>query len=97
MNTFCRSSISTRNFLSLYIFFILAAPTAEQIETERERNERNGQEEVCMDDPTPDPEDPLNFRCVEECSNFGNHFEVNKEKKTCFGESNPTCKIHIAL
>ena len=52
---------------------------------------------MCEDDPMPDPENPLNFHCVEECPNFGNHSEVNEEKKTCFGESNPACKIHIAL
>ena len=71
------------------IFYIHIAPTAEQIESERRRNEEAGREEICEDEPIPDPEDPLNFRCVSECPDLGNHSRVEEEDgKTCFGESN---------
>ena len=69
------------------------APTAEQIENDRGRNEEAGQEEMCMDNPTPDPEDPENFHCVEACPDRGNHSAVQEGKNTCFGKSN----LHVLV
>ena len=41
-----------------------------------------------MDFPDPDPENPANFHCVDDCPDRGNHSEPSEEDgKTCFGES----------
>ena len=78
--------------LTFFFIHVHVAPTAEQIESERRRAEEAGREEQCIDDPMPDPEDPLNFHCVSECPDFGNHSRVGEEDgekgNTCFGESN---------
>lgn len=60
--------------------------TAEQIETERQQMEANGQEEVCVDNPIPDPDLGTSFTCVDECSlGGGNNFEPDSNG-TCYGE-----------
>ena len=70
--------------------YISTAPTAEQIERDREADEEAGREEVCRDNPDPNPENPVNFHCVSECPDRGNHSAPSEKegKQTCFGESN---------
>ena len=64
---------------------ILIVVTAEQIETERQRLEANGQEEVCLNNPIPDPNLGTSFTCVEECPGGGNSSEPSPDG-TCYGE-----------
>ena len=60
------------------------AVTAEQIETERQRLEANGQEEICLDIPVPDPNVGTSFTCIEECPGAANNSEASPDG-TCYG------------
>ena len=92
----CKSSQIIRKtidtlFYGIYMYmYISTAPTAEQIERDRENNE---EEEVCRDNPDPNPEDPVDFHCVSECPDRGNHSAPSEKegKRTCFGKSKLLC------
>ena len=62
--------------------------TPEQIDDERDRLEQNGQEEVCRDNPLPDPDLGTSFTCVQECPDGGNTSRVSPSG-TCYGELEP--------